>query len=490
MIRGLAPALLAVAPLATAACTVTNPDYCCTTQASCAEAGTPPTPCDDGLWCDDGGEFGPIRACVPLPDDRCFLADDCTDPGQPLCVDQRCVECAGDEDCPAEAPSCEAGRCTSCAADDECASGVCDLQVGGCVAPDRVLYVAPDGLGDACTVAAPCATPQQALALVTPARDVIRLAPGTYVGELAVAGATVLVSGPGATLRPDMDVADSDVVEVGDGADVTLDRVTLLGATGTGAGVRCVGDATTPAARLRDVTLTANTGNVASVRCEVTLERVTATGGTLLSVFAMDTSLRVFDSALLDNDGTGISLVGGDLVVEGSTIARNAGGGLSVTEASFAIVNSWIVDNGGPTGSTGGVRLSMIPVEGARTLEFTTIAGNDTDNLVAAGIGCDATVAGPPVVFRNNVVWGNQSNVAVTGACGFAYSLVEDGVPGEFILTADPQFVDSAGGDYHLQAGSPAVDAADPAATLAIDIDGDARPQGERRDLGADEVVP
>jgi hypothetical protein len=35
---------------------------------------------------------------------------------------------------------------------------------------------------------------------------------------------------------------------------------------------------------------------------------------------------------------------------------------------------------------------------------------------------------------------------------------------------------------------SPAKDAADPSASLVSDIDGDSRPQGPRRDMGADEV--
>ena len=43
-------------------------------------------------------------------------------------------------------------------------------------------------------------------------------------------------------------------------------------------------------------------------------------------------------------------------------------------------------------------------------------------------------------------------------------------------------------GDYHLQSSSPCIDAADPAATLDVDIDGDIRPQGAAHDMGADEA--
>jgi hypothetical protein len=57
-------------------------------------------------------------------------------------------------------------------------------------------------------------------------------------------------------------------------------------------------------------------------------------------------------------------------------------------------------------------------------------------------------------------------------------------VPGQ----PDPLFVDPAGDNYHIQAGSPAVDVGVNAG-IAVDIDGEVRPQGSGFDIGADEVV-
>jgi hypothetical protein len=58
-------------------------------------------------------------------------------------------------------------------------------------------------------------------------------------------------------------------------------------------------------------------------------------------------------------------------------------------------------------------------------------------------------------------------------------------------IAVDPQVVDALHGDFHLKDLSPVRSAADPAATTAVDIvniDGEARLQGPRREMGAGEI--
>ena len=58
------------------------------------------------------------------------------------------------------------------------------------------------------------------------------------------------------------------------------------------------------------------------------------------------------------------------------------------------------------------------------------------------------------------------------------------------ITGSDPLFIDPAGKDYHLRAGSPAIDAGVSVPWLMSDVDGDPRPwpAGGDYDIGADEV--
>jgi hypothetical protein len=59
-------------------------------------------------------------------------------------------------------------------------------------------------------------------------------------------------------------------------------------------------------------------------------------------------------------------------------------------------------------------------------------------------------------------------------------------------IDADPCLVDPCNGDYHLSAGSPCINAADPNYVIGIgetDIDGQPRVMGSRLDMGADEFA-
>jgi len=68
-----------------------------------------------------------------------------------------------------------------------------------------------------------------------------------------------------------------------------------------------------------------------------------------------------------------------------------------------------------------------------------------------------------------------------------SYSDIKGGWAGAGNISADPLFVDAASGDYHLQMGSPAIDAGTPVGAPATDIEG--TPRDAAPDMGAYEWV-
>lgn len=80
--------------------------------------------------------------------------------------------------------------------------------------------------------------------------------------------------------------------------------------------------------------------------------------------------------------------------------------------------------------------------------------------------------------LTNCVAWGNagQEVFKESGTVTVSYSIVEGGYDGDGNLDKDPLFVNAAGGNLHLQACSPAIDAGNDAAnTTSVDLDSNKR---------------
>jgi hypothetical protein len=81
-----------------------------------------------------------------------------------------------------------------------------------------------------------------------------------------------------------------------------------------------------------------------------------------------------------------------------------------------------------------------------------------------------------PDVMANSIWWGNEAGELYPGST-VTFSNIQGGYPGVGNIDADPLFVNPAGDNYRLTAGSPCIDAGsnEAAAGILTDLDGNLR---------------
>ncbi|NVB79178.1 MAG: hypothetical protein HOV81_12325 [Kofleriaceae bacterium] len=448
------------------ACTKPNPNRCCRDEIDCEEKGIPiGSQCEEGLVC-RGNQCiaqpcGSSAACdlaVPYCVDE-LCAATCTEdahcPGfeqtdAPYCVDGACAECRDSADCPSPtAAVCDAGSCRACRAHDECASNLCDLDTGTCIAEASIAYAAPNGSAvSACTMAEPC-TLTRAVTVLDSSRTTIKLNPGTYSEGIANVSPQLAVYGP-ATIQG-----------------VSLERTN---------------------AKLRDLAiiggLYCSTANSVAPRSNLDAARVDVTLSIDSAVDAFFCNLKL-DRVRIQQPATqGVALVVSDhatLQMDRSSI-DSVGRCISLSSTSYGEARNSIFRN--CRGVNGVIAGEPISFEVFFSTFYNTILRCDRPLL---------TVTIRDSIFLNEAA-GAPADTVLGAGCRNEYSLIKPqsamvyGVNNT--LNADPRFVNAAMGDFHLSAGSPAIDTADPAATETVDFDGTTRPQGPGRDKGAFEYKP
>lgn len=168
-------------------------------------------------------------------------------------------------------------------------------------------------------------------------------------------------------------------------------------------------------------------------------------------------------------------------MVEHSTVASSSRQGFMGTEGANAciLLQCKVVSNRGD-GGYGGMAKNTLFADNRGTgascmseLVNCTIANNDRGVWVSE-----------PTLMRNCIVWGNAR--ASTLRDSVLYNCCTDG-NGEFEghITDDPLFVDSGTLDFHLQDGSPCIDAGQALGEEAgLDLDGAQRIVGRSIDIG------
>jgi hypothetical protein len=288
------------------------------------------------------------------------------------------------------------------------------------------------------------------------------------------------------------------------------------------------GNATAPALGGHPGTLSHSAGGVYIVTATATLSNCQIFGNTaerggglyLLNSSAVLVRNAVYSNTTTATSGGGLYLYGSNATLTGNTVRSNTaaayggglflyqspatfsgnsivsntanatdfgGGGMYLSSSSATLINNIIADNRAV--STG----SGVVVEAASPrLLHTTIARNTGGDgsgvyvwnastvaltntiLVSQTVGISVTEGITNVAVLNGVLWfGNGPNYGGPGLI----TITND-------ITGSPAFVNPDAGNYHIGAGSAAIDRGVDAG-VATDLDGIARPQGSLPDLGA-----
>jgi hypothetical protein len=436
----------------TLSCTKQNPDLCCNDAADCAAAGlTTASTCAEGLVC--RGNQCIAETCSTSTDCDAAAAfcdsstgtcvEQCTEDTQcpgfgggsndPFCIAGGCVQCRmGMDDCSGTTPICDANACRGCQMNSDCASELCDTTSGACIDPSTLIYATPGGADTAaCTEADPCSI-THAVASVTPSLNTILMGSGTYAAAVTInSGATMTILGNGAIFTASLSVSH--------GSKVSVENATFS------ALLECV-DTSLPDSELTFTSASVGAMNMAY--CNATFEQSVTTGETGMALNASLTADRS-NLDIIDVDETPVI-------------------------GSISIINSIFSSIGMPnTGSGNNFSASV---------SFSS----------TYAIGCVNDVAGVSAHYSNVVACDDLSSVYTVSGDDTCFDHViaypemnpPNGVP-VGVIAEDPKAVNCAGGDFHLTAGSPAIDTAVTSTPDPVDYDGVTRPQGSGYDIGA-----
>lgn len=420
----------------------------CTQPAQCAEKDIDRPLCEGGrcVECATGlGEcVNPTPICNSSGDcAACANHQECIDRGGlPACDGASCVECTDSAThCGGATQICDptSHTCRACEAHADCDflagpdTGVCDWDTSTCVDPANIIYVDDDaGCSDsgACDTNVACCTIAEALTRVGGTVSTILVADGSYY-EITIHNQDVRIVGlPGAIIGPsnlDINVVTVHNLLSTDTTSARIEGFTIHNGSNTGIGTFCTGLA------------------------------------------AAQPTLILFGNTITNNAGGGVSASNCTVTLEANDISANPGGGVYLSDSDFTVINNMITLNGGVSSTHGGVQI--INPGTTRRFHSNTVVGNDAQ-AIEGGISCF-----PDGEVVSTIAYGN------IGGDTAALCTVTDSW-----TTTDgtPAFV--GGDDYHLDVGSPCINAGDTVDPPTHDFDGQVR--DALPDIGADEYYP
>jgi parallel beta-helix repeat protein len=207
--------------------------------------------------------------------------------------------------------------------------------------------------------------------------------------------------------------------------------------------------------------------------CAPYIHRNVIHGNTTRGIGSMTYASPTIDGNFVFGNGNGSQDHGGignrddsSATIVNNVIYENDRFGIAVRDrAAPKIANNTIIFHN----ASGGAAITVLQNEGISSvfIRNNVIADNERGLVSESGQSCTGN--------DYNDVW----NSTLLGYLGFS--------PGSNDISRDPLFLDPGSRDFHLAWGSSCIDSGSPDQAPDWDIDGDARPQREGYDMGADE---
>ena len=186
---------------------------------------------------------------------------------------------------------------------------------------------------------------------------------------------------------------------------------------------------------------------------------------------------------LATSDGGGICCYESSPSIQKNKISgnsANSGGGIFCAQSFPRMQNNEITGNSA-NDNGGGVYCAN---NSSPMMINNTISGNSAD-----WSGGGISFRNSSSVVKNTILWENnpQEILLIDSSINITFSNIQGGWPGEGNINADPMFVNPENEDYHLQAGSPCINAGTPEGAPSDDIEGNLR--DAHPDIGAYEYA-